>query len=147
MKAVLVSAAAFAALTVAASAGAKQPPIFAQAQAVGTIGSAFTVDVKPGAMVLDTITIQPGGSFGWHTHGSPFAVVVKKGTLTVLDPSVHSCVPFTVSKGEAFVEPAHHVHLARNDTATPVTVYAMYLGIPKGKESNIPEQAPAGSNA
>jgi len=147
MKAVLLSAAAFVALSVAASAGAKQPPIFAQAQAMGTIGSAFTVKVKPGAMVLDTITIQPGGSFGWHTHGSPVAVVVKQGTLTVLDPSVHDCAPFTVSKGQAFIEPADHVHLARNDTATPVTVYAMYLGIPKAAQANAAAAQPAGCSA
>ena len=94
---------------------------------------ATTIHTKAGAMVLNAITIQPGGSFGWHTHGAPVAVVVKSGTLTVFDPSVGGCKPFKVSKGKAFVEPAGHVHLARNDTKAPVTVYAMYLGLPEGR--------------
>src|SRR5690348_6039546 len=116
MKVTLAVAAAVAALVAAAAAIAAKPPIFAQARAVGTIKTPFTLPVKPGAMVLDTITVQPGGNFGWHTHGSPVAVIITKGTLTVFDPTVGNCTPFKVSKGQSFIEPANHVHLARNDT-------------------------------
>ena len=98
-------------------------------------------------MVLERDHDPPGGSFGWHTHGAPVAVVVKSGTLTVFDPSVDGCKPFTVSKGKAFVEPAGHVHLARNDTKAPVTVYAMYLGLPKAQAANAPAAEPDGCNA
>ena len=38
-------------------------------------------------MILETYTIKPGGSFGWHAHGAPVAVVVTAGTLTVFDPT------------------------------------------------------------
>ena len=146
MKRMLLVAAA-AALVTAAAASAAKPPIFAQPRAVGTIGAPMTVPVKPGAMVLDTITIQPGGNFGWHTHGSPVAVVVMSGTLTVFDPSVQNCAAFEVSKGQAFIEPADHVHLARNDTTQPVTLYAMYLGLPKGSQANSPAKEPATCNS
>ena len=147
VKATLVIAAAVAALVAAAVALGAKPPIFAQARALGTIGSAFTVKVKPGAMVLDTITVQPGGNFGWHTHGSPVAVIITSGTLTVFDPSVANCAPFKVSKGQSFIEPANHVHLARNDTGKVVTLYAMYLGVPKGAQPNKPSTQPASCSA
>jgi quercetin dioxygenase-like cupin family protein len=144
MKLTLIAAAA---LVFVATAIAGKPPIFAQPRAVGTIKSPMTLKVKPGAMVLDTITIQPNGSFGWHTHSSPVAVVVTSGTLTVFDPSVGGCAPFKVSKGQAFIEPANHVHLARNDTAKPVTLYAMYLGIPAGANPNNASTEPNGCSA
>jgi quercetin dioxygenase-like cupin family protein len=147
MKVTLVIAAGIAALVAAAAALAAKPPIFAQPKALGTIKTPLTLPVKPGAMVLDTITIQPGGNFGWHTHGSPVAVIITSGTLTVFDPSVASCTPFKVSKGQSFIEPANHVHLARNDTTKAVTLYAMYLGIPKGVMPNKPSTQPAGCSA
>jgi len=40
-----------------------------------------------------------------------------------------------------------HVHLARNDTAKPVTLYAMYLGLPAGKNANNPSAEPSGCSA
>jgi quercetin dioxygenase-like cupin family protein len=147
MKVTLLISTVLAALVVATAAAAGKPPIFAQPRAVGTIKNPMTLKVKPGAMVLDTITIQPGGSFGWHTHGSPVAVVITSGTLTVLDPSIASCAPFKASKGIAFIEPAGHVHLARNETTKPVTLYAMYLGLPKGAQANRPAAQPTGCSS
>jgi mannose-6-phosphate isomerase-like protein (cupin superfamily) len=75
------------------------------------------------------------------------AVVVTGGTLTVFDPAVASCKPFKVSKGQSFVEPASHVHLARNDGKAPATLYALYLGVPKPAQANIGRTAPRGCNA
>ena len=146
MKVKLLGLAALAVLVMAAPSLGGGAPISAKVLSYGSM-PATTIHSKAGAMVLNAITIQPGGSFGWHTHGAPVAVVVKSGTLTVFDPSVGGCKPFTVSKGKAFVEPAGHVHLARNDTKTPVTVYAMYLGLPKNAAANAPAAEPDGCNA
>jgi quercetin dioxygenase-like cupin family protein len=132
-------------LTASPSIGAG-PPVVAKALALGTM-QATTVHAKAGAMVLESIKIAPGGSFGWHTHASAVAVVVTGGTLTVFDPGIGGCAPFKVSKGHAFIEPANHVHLARNDGTAPVTVYAMYLGIAKGAAANAAASAPTGCNA
>src|SRR5262245_34588384 len=134
------------ALAMAAPSQAGAPPIFAKAVAAGTM-QATTIHAKSGAMILDSIRIAPGGNFGWHTHGAPVAVVVTGGTLTVFDPTVGGCAPFKVSKGQSFVEPANHVHLARNDGKTTVTLYALYLGIPKPSAGNVPADEPAGCNA
>jgi quercetin dioxygenase-like cupin family protein len=147
MKVMLLATAAALALVVAASSFGAEPPIVAKALALGTSASPMTIKMKPGAMVLESITVAPGGNFGWHTHGSPVAVVVTGGTLTVFDPSVNGCAAFKVSKGQSFVEPANHLHLARNDGTKPATLYALYLGVPKGAQANLPGTQPAGCNA
>jgi quercetin dioxygenase-like cupin family protein len=146
MKVKLLGLAAVAVLVMAAPSLGGGVPITAKVLGYGSM-PATTIHTKAGAMVLNAITIQPGGSFGWHTHGAPVAVVVKTGTLTVFDSSVDGCKPFKVSKGKAFVEPADHVHLARNDTKAPVTVYAMYLGLPKSQAANKPAAEPDGCDA
>jgi quercetin dioxygenase-like cupin family protein len=133
-------------LAFAASSSAADAPIFAKPIAVGKM-KATTIHAQTGSMILDAITIKPGGNFGWHTHGAPVAVVVTGGTLTVFDPTVQNCEPFKVSKGQSFVEPANHVHLARNDGKAKVTLYALYLGIPKPSAANVPATEPTGCNA
>jgi quercetin dioxygenase-like cupin family protein len=147
MKITLFALALVASAVIAGPSGAAaRQPIVAKALAAGTM-NATLVHATTGAMVLDQITIAPGGNFGWHTHGSPVAVVVTSGTLTVFDPAVGKCAPFKVSKGQSFVEPANHIHLARNDTTKSVTLYAMYLGIPKNAGANVPAKQPAGCAA
>jgi quercetin dioxygenase-like cupin family protein len=134
------------AFAIAAPSPAAAPPIFAQPVAVGKM-QATTIHAQRGSMILESIKIAPGGNFGWHTHGAPVAVVVTHGTLTVFDPTVEGCAPFKVSKGQSFVEPANHIHLARNDGTTAVTLYALYLGIPKPAAANVPATEPAGCSA
>ena len=145
MKIKLLGLAIVAALAAAAPSFGMDAPIVAKAIAVGKI-QATTIKAQTGTTILESYRVAPGGSFGWHVHGAPVAVVVASGTLTVFDPDVAKCAPFKVSKGQSFVEPANHVHLARNDTATPVQVYAMYLGVPKGAEANATGKQPAGCN-
>ena len=147
MKLALLGLAAAAALVVAGPSVGAGAPIVAKALAVGTAKTPFTVKATAGSMIVESITIKPGGNFGWHTHGSAVAVVITRGTLTVFDPSVSNCAPFKVSKGQSFVEPAGHLHLARNDGTKPVTLYAFYLGVPKGVQPNKPGTQPSGCNA
>jgi quercetin dioxygenase-like cupin family protein len=134
------------AFAMAAPSQAAAPAIFAQPIAVGKM-KATTIHAQTGTVILDSIKIAPGGNFGWHTHGAPVAVVVTGGTLTVYDPAVAACTPFKVSKGQSFVEPANHVHLARNDGTKPVTLYAMYLGLSKPSAANAPAAEPPGCSA
>jgi quercetin dioxygenase-like cupin family protein len=133
-------------LAIAAPSFGGSAPIFAKPLAVGKM-KATTIHAQTGTVVLESMRIAPGGNFGWHVHGSPVAVVVTGGTLTVFDPSVAKCKPFKVSKGQSFVEPANHVHLARNDGDKPVTLYAMYLGLRSPARANLAVNAPAGCTA
>jgi quercetin dioxygenase-like cupin family protein len=81
-------------------------------------------------MLITAITVDAGGSFGWHSHPGPVLVAVSKGTLTVFDATKHGCQRSTVTAGEAFVEDGHHVHLARNDGSGPVELNATFLARP-----------------
>lgn len=147
MKAMLLALALVAALAVAATSFAGGTGgVIGKSVAVGKM-QATTIEAGSGAMILEKYTILPGGNFGWHIHPAPVAVVVTGGTLTVFDPKVANCEPFKVSKGQSFVEPANHVHLARNDGRKPVTLYALYLGVPKVSDANHGESRPAGCNA
>ena len=146
MKRTILGLALVTGLAAAAPSVAGAPPIVATPLAVGQM-QATTIKAQTGTAILTSIKIAPGGSFGWHTHGAPVAVVVAKGTLTVFDPAVGNCKPFKVSKGQSFVEPANHVHLARNDTSTPVQVYAMYLGVRETNQANLPATEPDGCHA
>ena len=146
MKTKVLALALLCALVAAASSLAGGRPIIAKVIAAGKM-QATTIQATSGAMILERYTVKPGGSFGWHAHGAPVAVVVTRGTLTVFDPSVNACAPFKVGKGQSFVEPANHVHLARNDGKGPAMVYALYLGVPKGSDANAEQAQPAGCNA
>src|SRR4051812_1322462 len=139
-------AAVVCALAAAAPSFGHGKPILAKQIAVGKI-QATTIQAQNGTTLLESYKVMPGASFGWHEHGAPVAVVVAAGTLTVFDPLVNGCKPFTVTKGQSFVEPANHLHLARNDGKTPALVYALYLGLPTLADVVHSESAPAGCGA
>ena len=134
------------ALAAAAPSFGKGTPIVAKQIAIGKI-AATAIQAQSGTTLLESYRVMPGASFGWHEHGAPVAVVVAAGTLTVFDPTVNGCKPFTVTKGQSFVEPANHLHLARNDGKTPALVYALYLGLPKITDVVHSESTPAGCGA
>jgi quercetin dioxygenase-like cupin family protein len=103
--------------------------------AQGTIGSKVHADSAgisirtkgPRAMLVTSITVDPGGSFGWHTHPGPVLVAMSKGTLTVYHADGSRCVRSTVTAGQAFVEDGRDVHLARNEGSAPVELNAIFL--------------------
>ncbi len=147
LKALLLGCVVAGSLLVAGVSTGANAPIVATALGGGTLKAPITVKAKAGAMVVDQIRIAPGGDFGWHVHGAAVAVVITGGTLTVWDPTVAGCAPQRYSKGAAFVEPAGHLHRARNLGTRPVTLYATYIGIPKGVQPNIAGKAPAACTA
>jgi quercetin dioxygenase-like cupin family protein len=146
MKVKLLGLAFVCALAGAAPSLGTNTPIVAKQIAVGKI-QATAIQAQSGTTLLESYRVMPGASFGWHEHGAPVAVVVAAGTLTVFDPTVNNCTPFKVSKGMSFVEPANHLHLARNDGKKPALVYALYLGLPKITDVVHSETAPPGCGA
>ncbi|TML83905.1 MAG: cupin domain-containing protein [Actinobacteria bacterium] len=140
----LLGCAILAALATAAPAAAAVAPIVGTPLGIGTMKTPFAAKLKPGALIVESVKVAPGGNFGWHTHGSAVAVVITSGTLTVWDSSVANCAPQRYGKGQAFVEPANHLHMARNDGTKPVQLYVTYLGLPTGVQPNIPGTQPAG---
>jgi quercetin dioxygenase-like cupin family protein len=78
-------------------------------------------------VLVTSITVAPGGTFGWHTHPGPVLVSVASGTLSLFEAHHHGCMKSKVRPGEAFLEDGGHVHLARNDGSEPVQIYATFL--------------------
>lgn len=81
-------------------------------------------------VVVRTITIDPGGSTGWHYHLGKLIAVVQSGTLT---RTMADCSVEVATAGQSFVEPdgANHVHIGRNLGTEPVVLYVTYL-LPEG---------------
>ncbi|MFD4034654.1 cupin domain-containing protein [Streptomyces sp. NPDC058637] len=78
------------------------------------------------------ITVEPGGSTGWHTHRGQLIVVVKAGTLT---RTLDDCSVEVTPAGTSFIEPSgvDHRHIGRNHGTEPVVLWVTYL-LPEGSE-------------
>jgi hypothetical protein len=103
----------------------------------GTIAEPFKVEsdglvelkTKGPIDVADqTITIQPGGHTGWHSHPGPALVVIKSGTFTLYDGDDPNCTPQVFNAGSTFVDRGSgHSHIGRNEGTTPLEVSVTYL--------------------
>jgi hypothetical protein len=97
----------------------------------------------PTDTVVTTTTIAAGGSTGWHSHPGPAFIVVTQGTLTVYDGDDPACTPRTYGSGTGFLDAGlGHVHIARNEGRTAVTVVQIYLNVPPGGSQRIDAPAP-----
>jgi quercetin dioxygenase-like cupin family protein len=118
----------------------------------GTIGSKVRADrggieirtKGPRDMLVTSITVDPGGSFGWHTHPGPVLVAVSKGTLAVYQEQGSHCPRSTVTAGQAFVEDGGDIHLTRNEGSDPVELNAIFLARTGTKEFLAPMAQPKG---
>ncbi len=82
--------------------------------------------------VVRDITIDPGGSTGWHWHDGIVVGAIKQGTLTHY--SADCSVEGVYNPGDPITEPAgpDHVHLGRNIGTTPLVLEVIYIK-PAGK--------------
>jgi quercetin dioxygenase-like cupin family protein len=130
--------------TAGIASGSARAPISAQVLGGAQVVKPLNVRVaKSSDLLFLKATVQPGGSFGWHTHRSAVAVAILAGTLTLYDSSSANCAAEPMTAGHGFVEPANHVHLARNEGKTPVRLLVAYLGAPHGKTPDVPAAKPA----
>ncbi|SPL95890.1 unnamed protein product [[Actinomadura] parvosata subsp. kistnae] len=81
--------------------------------------------------ILREITIEPGGSTGWHYHDGTLYGVVRQGTLSHFDATCASDGVYR--KGQAIVEPsgADQVHIGQNRGDRPVILEVLYV-LPHG---------------
>jgi quercetin dioxygenase-like cupin family protein len=82
--------------------------------------------------ILRDITIDPGGSTGWHWHDGTLVGAVKHGTLTHYSPDCS--IDGVYNPGDPITEPAgpQFVHLGRNLGTTPLVLEIIYID-PAGK--------------
>ena len=79
--------------------------------------------------VVREITIDAGGSTGWHHHDGTLYAVVKKGVLT---RTMSDCTTnFVHHRGDTVIEEPAHVHIGRNLGTEPMVLEVLYVN-PKG---------------
>jgi quercetin dioxygenase-like cupin family protein len=93
----------------------------------GTIPLQFGTDVA-----MAQITVDPGGSAGWHSHPGGAIVVVKQGSLTVYTSVGHHCRTTTYSAGQAFIERPGEVDNVLNTGTIPYILFVTFPRVPQG---------------
>jgi quercetin dioxygenase-like cupin family protein len=109
--------------------GAVMVPTMAQATPSSGVSARIIYQVTAGHtdFVLREITIQPGGSTGWHWHDGTLFGRVEAGTLTHTDADCTTVA--TYRAGQGIVEPsgAGNVHIGRNLGPTPLVLEVLYV--------------------
>lgn len=105
-------------------------------------GGTNVVNVNgPSELVAIKLTVQPGGSLGWHTHHGPALVTVAAGELSIIN--ARDCITRPYAAGNAFVDPGQgNVHIGFNASATETVAYVTYLDVPAGQGPTIPAADP-----
>ena len=104
------------------------------------------LDVKieskgPVDVIVNNNKVIPGGTVGWHSHTGPVIVQIRKGSMTLYEPS---CSPQVFYAGEAFVENVtnDHVHTVRNEGIEDLEWTATSFA-PVGAPGRLDQPAPA----
>ena len=103
----------------------------------GRIRLQFGTDVA-----MAQITVQPGGSAGWHSHPGGAIIVVQQGTLTVYSPDDGRCKTKTYSAGQAFIERPGEVDNVLNTGTVPYVLYVTFPRVPIGASPRTDEPDP-----
>ena len=80
----------------------------------------------------DAITLQGGGSTGWHSHPATVFVTVLSGSITWYDGSNPVCPGHHYSTGQSFIENANVIHNAVNASQSVEARFAAVRMNPTG---------------
>jgi quercetin dioxygenase-like cupin family protein len=109
----------------------------------GTNVSDGTIPLQVGTDVaMAQITVEPGGSSGWHSHPGGAIIVVKTGTLTVYGSLGSQCQTTTYSAGQAFIERPGEVDQVINTGTVPYVLFVTFPRVPQGDSARIDEPDP-----
>src|SRR5690348_1258097 len=136
----LVFGIAMALLVLSATPGAATPStgVTNVSLARGTDQTAGTIPLQEGTDVaVAQITIQPGGSSGWHMHPGGAIVIVKQGQVTVYRSIGSQCEATTYTAGQAFIERPGEVHDAVSTGSIPYVAFATYVRVAPGGAARI----------
>lgn len=120
-----------------APSGATAPSELAQTPlARGTNASHGTIPLQFGADVaMAQVTVQEGGSSGWHSHPGGAIIIVKQGTLTVYRALGSQCRAETYRAGQAFIERPGEVDQVVNTGSEPFVLYVTFPRVPQGENA------------
>jgi quercetin dioxygenase-like cupin family protein len=125
--------------------GAATPPsgLLNVPLARGTNVSDGTIPLHAGTDVaMAQITVDPGGSSGWHSHPGGAIIVVKTGTLTVYESVGSQCQITTYSAGDAFIERPGEVDDVLNTGTVPYVLLVTFPRVPQGESARTDEPDP-----
>jgi hypothetical protein len=94
----------------------------------------WEIDIKgkPGFdIAVQTITFQPRGQSGWHTHPGPVFIQVVSGTMTFYESDDPTCTPIVKTAGQGYLDLGEHAHIARNETSSVAQNVVTYF-VPPG---------------
>jgi quercetin dioxygenase-like cupin family protein len=102
-----------------------------------------TLPIQAGTdVVMAQITVDPGGSSGWHSHPGGAIIVVKTGTLTVYRSIGSQCQANTYSAGQTFIERPGEVDDVVNTGTIQYVLLVTFPRVPQGEAPRIDEPDP-----
>lgn len=123
----------------AAGSGVTAAPIISRA----TFADAATITgADERDVVVQQLTIAPGGHSGWHSHPGATVINVQSGTFTIY--MADECEAQDYTAGQGVVEAGGMVQLARNEGTEPLVLYVTYFDVPTGGSFRDDEAEPAG---
>ena len=98
-------------------------------------------------VVMAQITVNPGGSSGWHSHPGGAIIVVAQGSLTKYHATgngrhVSRCEITPYSAGQAFIEAPGEVDQVINTGTAPYILYVTFPLVPQGGATRIDQPDP-----
>jgi quercetin dioxygenase-like cupin family protein len=121
-----------------ASSGLTNTPL-----ARGTSASNGTIPLQVGTDVaMVQITVNPGGSSGWHSHPGGAIVVVSQGSLTVYRSIGSQCEITTYGAQQAFVERPGEVDQVIYTGTIPYVLFVTFPHVPQGDSPRIDQPDP-----
>jgi len=109
----------------------------------GTNLSAGTIPLQLGTdIAMAQITVDPGGSSGWHSHPGGAIIVVKTGTLTVFHSVGGQCETTVYTAGQAFIERPGEVDNVLNMGTSPYVLFVTFPRVPQGASARTDEANP-----
>jgi quercetin dioxygenase-like cupin family protein len=103
----------------------------------GTIPLRFGTDIA-----MAQITVNPGGSSGWHSHAGGAIIIVQAGTLTTYRAAGHKCESTTYTAGQAFIERPGEVDQVLNTGSVPYVLYVTFPRVPPGGSTRTDQPDP-----
>ena len=99
----------------------------------GTDASEGSLPIQMGTdVVMTQITVDPGGSSGWHSHPGGAIIVVKQGSPTLYRAIGSQCQTTTYGPGDAFIERPGEVDDVLNASTAPYVLYVTFPRVPPG---------------
>jgi quercetin dioxygenase-like cupin family protein len=103
----------------------------------------WTIPLKAGSDVaIAQITVNAGGSSGWHSHPGGAIVVVQHGSLTVYRSVGSECQTTTYTAGQAFIERPGEVNQVINTGTDPYVLFVTFPRVPQGASARTDEPDP-----